>query len=90
MMFPYTFPGSLNDLYFAYINLVEFGCFIFVRTRMTIKYLPKFITILNLMFLFYINSYMYSAAVQFFLFINFATLFVFIYFMLEFEHPAIN
>jgi len=62
MMFPNTFPNALNDQYFGYINLVEFACFIFVRTRMSLKYLPKFITLLNVLFMFYINSYMYSAS----------------------------
>lgn len=33
---------------------------------------------------------MYGATVQFFLFLNSASLFVFLYFMAEFEHPAIN
>jgi len=62
MMFPSSFPNGINDIYFGYINLTEFACFIFVRTRITIKYLPKFITVLNVVFMFYINSYMYSAS----------------------------
>jgi hypothetical protein len=90
MMFPFTFPDSLNDFYFGYVNLIEFGVFLFVRTRTSIKYLPKFLSILNIMFLFYINSYLYAASNQFFLVLVFASILVFAYFMLEFEHPAIN
>jgi len=60
-MFPNTYPMSVNDLYFGYINLLEFLVFILVRTRMTIKYLPKIITIHNVCFIFYINSYPYAA-----------------------------
>jgi hypothetical protein len=88
MMFPYTFPGAINDIYFGYINLVEFVSFIFIRTRMSIKYYPKFITLLNLMFLFYINSYMYAASNQFFAFLFCATLFFTFYFLEAFEYPA--
>lgn len=89
-MFPNTFPNGLNDLYFGYINLLEFACFIFVRTRMSIKYLPKFITVLNVVFMFYINSYMYSASYQYFVFMFAATIYVFCFFLLEYEHKAIH
>jgi hypothetical protein len=90
MMFPFTYPNSLNDFYFGYMNLVEFSCFLFVRTRTSLKYLPKFVTMLNLMFLFYINSYIYSSSMQFFYLLVSSTVFTFTYFLLEFEHPAIN
>lgn len=61
LMFPSTFAGNLNDLYFFYSNLVEFTFFIFIRTRLSLKYYPKVVTLLNLVFLVYINSYLYSA-----------------------------
>lgn len=77
-------------MYFGYINLLEFTCFIFVRTRMSIKYLPKFITVLNVVFMFYINSYMYSASYQYFVFMFTATVYVFCFFLLEYEHKAIH
>ena len=77
-------------MYFGYINLLEFTCFIFVRTRMSIKYLPKFITVLNVVFMFYINSYMYSASYQYFVFMFAATVYVFCFFLLEYEHKAIH
>ena len=89
MMFPYTYPSSLNDLYFGYVNMIEFACFLFVRTRISIKYLPKFITILNLVFLFYINSYMYAASIEIFLVLMSTSILVFSFFLLEFEQPAI-
>ena len=61
LIFPEPYASHINDLYFAYSNFLEFFVFIFIRTRTSIKYYAKFITILNLMFLFYINSYMYGA-----------------------------
>jgi len=60
-VFPNTFSKGLTDSYFALVNLLEFLTFIFIRTRSSIKYYAKFATILNIMFLFYINSYMYGA-----------------------------
>ena len=43
-------------LYFYYVNLMELGSFIFVRTRSSIKYLPKFISLSNLIFLIYLSQ----------------------------------
>ena len=56
-----TFTGRINNNYYFYINLLEMTTFLFVRTRSTIKYLSKFITIANLVFLMYVNSHMYAA-----------------------------
>lgn len=61
MLFPDSFAGHINDQYFAYANFLEFFVFIFIRTRSSIKFFAKFITILNVIFLFYMNSYMYAA-----------------------------
>lgn len=56
-----SYSEGLNDLYFFYVNLIEFMSLLFIRTRSSIKYLPKYIILLNLMFLFYFNSYFYAA-----------------------------
>jgi hypothetical protein len=61
MAFPTTFARGINDIYFFYVNVMEFLTLIFIRTRSSIKYFSKFITILNIAFLFYINSYFYGA-----------------------------
>jgi hypothetical protein len=61
MIFPHIYAEGINDLYFFYVNMIEFASFFFVRTRSSIKYLPKFVAIMNVTFLFYINSYIYSA-----------------------------
>lgn len=64
LVFPHFYPQELSDLYFAYLNFIEFTWFVFGRTRLTLKYYPKIITILNVTFLVYINSYKYAASTQ--------------------------
>ena len=59
MAFNTSFAGFLNHAYYFYINTIELLSFIFVRTRSSIKYYPKMITMCNVMFLMYVNSYMY-------------------------------
>ena len=61
LMFPASFASNLNDLYFFYSNLLEFSFFIFVRTRLSLKYYPKIVTLTNLVFFVYINVYLYAA-----------------------------
>jgi hypothetical protein len=64
LAFNKTFSDSLNDGYFFYANMSELLSFIFVRTRSSIKYFPKFILIANLSFLMYVNSYMYPCQLE--------------------------
>ena len=90
MMFPEPYAGHINDMYFAYANFLEFFMFIFIRTRSSIKFCPKFITCLNVMFLFYINSYMYGAQVQFFNMVIVLTVAICLAFLEFFEMPAIQ
>ena len=40
--------------------MTELSAFIFIRTRTSIKYFPKMVTMANLLFLYYINSTMYA------------------------------
>ena len=90
LIFPSPFAKHINDMYFAYSNFLEFFLFIFIRTRSSIKYYAKFITMINLMFLFYINSYMYGAQLQFF-YMMYAFTFAICFAFLElFEVPAIR
>ena len=90
MIFPNVYAGHINDMYFGYANFLEFFVFIFIRTRSSIKFCPKMITIINIMFLFYINSYMYSAMAQFFWMMYVLTLAIFFAFLEFFEVPAIQ
>ena len=90
LMFPIAFPGAINDMYFGYSNLLEFFIFIFVRTRVSIKYCAKMLTIINLIFLMYINSYMYGAMIQLFSVLFGMTCIIFFSFLLYLEQPAMT
>ena len=90
MIFPEQFAGHINDMYFGYANFLEFFAFIFIRTRSSIKYCAKFITIINIIFLFYINSYMYSAMTHFFWMMYALSIAIFLAFLEFFEVPAIQ
>ena len=55
------YSENVNQAYFFYVNMLELGAFIFIRTRSSIKYFPKIVTLANISFLFYVNSTMYSS-----------------------------
>ena len=61
LIFSAAFSGRLNEQYYLYVNFSELMSFLFIRTRSSIKYMPKMITILNMVFLMYVNTYMYCA-----------------------------
>ena len=57
----------MDNEYFSWFCLVlvyKWWAYIFIRTRSSIKFYAKFITILNVIFIFYMNSYMYAAHYQ--------------------------
>lgn len=89
IVFPPILGRGINDLYFFYVNMLEFASLFFVRTRSTIKYLPKLITCLNIMFIYYVNSYLYAAQFEFLSLIVQASILLFAYFLLYYEIPAI-
>ena len=69
LVFPKTFASGLGDLYFMYLNFFEFTWFLFARSRLTLKYYPKCIFIMNMAFFVYIHSYAYAPGVLFLMFI---------------------
>jgi len=69
LVFPTIIARGINDLYFFYANLMEFLTLFFIRTRSSIKFFPKFITMLNVSFIFYVNSYFYSCQYEAFSFL---------------------
>lgn len=88
--FPRTFASGINDFYFVYFNAIEFMFFIFVRTRLSLNYVAKMLTISNVIFLFYFNSYMYAAQYQM-LYLNSAlSLLIFALFIHIAEGPAMR
>ena len=81
---------ALNDAYFFYISTVELMCFLFVRTRSSIKYLPKLLTIANISFLMYVNSYMFACQYEALGLLQNISMFLMVYFINNYEYEAIN
>ena len=79
-----------NDVYFWYITVFEFLFLIFVRTRSSIKYCSRLITIANIIFLIYVNSYMYAATMHMLSVLWTVSLLIFFVFLHKFEVPAMN
>ena len=90
LTFNNTYSGLINEEYFFYVNYIELLTFLFIRTRSSIKYFPKLITIANLTFLMYVNGHMYAAQQEALLVLNNASLLIFIYFVIKFEIDAIR
>ena len=57
MLFNRSYPNGINDAFFFGINMIEFMTFLLIRTRISIKYFPKFIFLTNIFFLGYIKHY---------------------------------
>jgi hypothetical protein len=90
MAFRSTFPLLANDMYFWYVMVFEFLLLIFVRTRSSIKFCARYITIANIIFLLYINSYMYACTMQLLNVLWALSLTIFFFFLHFFEVPAMN
>jgi hypothetical protein len=88
-MFPSFYANNANDLFFSQMYICEFFVYTFIRTRTSIKYLPKFITIVNIMFLIYLNSYMYSPSLLAVFLLDSTVALIILYFLLHFEQPAV-
>ena len=90
-VFPDSIAGFISVDYFViYAFYLEFFAYIFIRTRSSIKFFAKFITILNVIFLFYMNNYMYAAQYQFFYMLIALTIAIGMAFLEYFEIPAIQ
>lgn len=72
------------------MNYTELLFMVFCRTRSSIKYLGKYITILNLIYLFYVNMYIYPAVYEAHSLLSFTTLFLFVWFIKRYEWEAVN
>jgi len=90
LLFRDTFPIMANDVYFWYVNMVEFFILIFMRTRSSLQFLPKMVTMINVIFLVYINSYMYAASMELLLVLITLTVTLFLLFLKWFEQPAMT
>lgn len=85
MSFPSIFARGINDVYFFYYNMVEFMSLVFIRTRSSIKYFPKIVTLMNLWYLFYVNSYIYAAFYECYACLFYTTMFIFFGFLKYYE-----
>ena len=94
LMVKIVFPELLADYisidYFCYSYILETLAFVHIRTRSSIKFFAKFITILNVIFLFYMNNYMYAAQCQYFYMLVVLTISIGMVFLEYFEIPAIQ
>jgi hypothetical protein len=89
MAFNSTFSGNLNDAYFFYMNTLELLSFIFVRTRSSIKYLPKILTLANISFLMYVNGHMYACQFEALNLLQNFSFAAICFFLLKFELDAV-
>lgn len=54
-----SFTASQLNLYYLYVQMMEMFFMLFVRTRISIRYLPRILTVLNVLFLTYYFAYFY-------------------------------
>jgi len=90
MTFNQTYTDGINDSYFFYVFTMELASFLFIRTRSSLKYFPKFITMANMVFLMYVNSYMYACQQESLNILQNFSLWVLLFFIRKFEYEAIN
>lgn len=89
-VFTSAYSGSIHEQYLVYISFIEIMSYLFIRTRSSIKYLPKFITLGNLIFLVYVQSYMYPAMTNALMCLNDYTFMLFGLFTVRYEIPALT
>jgi hypothetical protein len=89
-LFPGLYPIGLPEAYFFSIFVLEFVTILFIRTRSSIKYFPKFITLINIWFLFYCNSYFYGVMYEAYSFIFCFSMFIFVFFVKYWELESQN
>ena len=77
-------------LYLYYVYCVEIDCFHHVRTRSSIKYFPKYIFLLNVMFLMYVNSHMYGAQFEALTILFTFSNYLMYWFLRNYEYESIN
>lgn len=84
------YSDNINQSYFFYVNMLELCAFIFLRTRSSIKYFPKIISLANILFLFYINSTMYASQYEALALLQNFSIFMLFFFLSRYEYEAVN
>ncbi len=75
--------AELNDSYFGIVGLMEFLSLLFMRTRLSLRYFPRFLLVANVLFLYYILINFYAFADEALLLLTVFCLFVFFLFLLH-------
>lgn len=88
--FNQTYSGIVNERYFYQIQLIEMLSFLFIRTRSSLKYLPKMVTLMHVIYLFYVNSYLYAAQQEAETLLASCTFLLFTVFIFRYEMRAIK
>jgi len=73
--------------YYPYVEFLELSMLVFIRSRISIKYFPKIMTILNVLYLFYCYTGLFPYAFLAILLLSSASLVVFLLFLKYFELP---
>eukprot|EP00826_Nyctotherus_ovalis_P043458 TRINITY_DN4580_c0_g4_i2.p3 TRINITY_DN4580_c0_g4~~TRINITY_DN4580_c0_g4_i2.p3 ORF type:complete len:193 (+),score=43.65 TRINITY_DN4580_c0_g4_i2:1060-1638(+) len=85
---PYT-PIQLTS-YHVYNQFLEIFMMLFCRSRLTLLYFPKLITVLNLCFLVYVESHFYPFTNEALSLLYFLTALLSLLFLRHFECPALD
>ena len=81
--------SNYSSIYLFYILILELTLLIFCRTRISAKYLPKILTIINVLYLCYLYSYFYVFSKLVFFVLAFSSISVICFFIVYYEIPAI-
>jgi len=90
LLFSKSFPKGLDENFYGFLALIEFLVLLFVRTRTTIKYLPKMSIITMLMFLYYVQYTVYGFYNLALFIMTWVILGMVAYFLNNFEIPAVD
>lgn len=90
LLFIWSFPLGINIKFYILIAVLELGSFMFVRTRTSLKYFPKFIFLFLFMFCFYIQFNSYAFYDEAFVCIVLATISLLLLFIIFIEIPALS
>lgn len=89
-LFGKSFPKGLEESYYSFIAAIELINLLFFRTRTTLKYLPKYLFILQFMFLYHLNNTAYGNYNILFGFMSALSFFLISYTLLHLEIEALD
>lgn len=90
LLFDVAYSGTINESFYRFMTFYELVSFMVFRTRSTLKYAPKFLSIFHVMFLYYHMSYVYPAGQEAFAAMNYLSITVILIFILRYELPAVT